>query len=112
MGLFSRRAAPVTTNTTTAAGTLPAAPGGPLHDGTHSIANPSGTHHVEKSAKLQRRSGTRHHGTSSDSLSSRPTLGEWIRGTWLDILTMVVLGALGLGVSNMPYHDEAQLITH
>ncbi|KAM7189297.1 Phosphatidic acid phosphatase type 2/haloperoxidase [Naviculisporaceae sp. PSN 640] len=32
------------------------------------------------------------------SMTSRPTFGQWLKLTWLDILTMVILGALGLGV--------------
>ncbi|KAM7183382.1 Phosphatidic acid phosphatase type 2/haloperoxidase [Rhypophila sp. PSN 637] len=32
------------------------------------------------------------------SMSTRPTFGQWLRVTWLDILTMAVLGAVGLGV--------------
>lgn len=34
-----------------------------------------------------------------DSLNSRPTVGQWFKGVWLDILTMAALGAVGLGVS-------------
>ncbi|KAK4208125.1 phosphatidic acid phosphatase type 2/haloperoxidase [Rhypophila decipiens] len=32
------------------------------------------------------------------SMSIRPTFGQWLKVTWLDILTMAVLGAVGLGV--------------
>lgn len=32
------------------------------------------------------------------SMSARPTFGQWLKLTWLDILTMAVMGALGLGV--------------
>ena len=44
----------------------------------------------------------RHHGTyghaSGSSLNARPTFGEWFRGTLLDLITMFILGAIGLGV--------------
>lgn len=30
----------------------------------------------------------------------RPPMGQWFRTVWLDLLTMVVLGAVGLGVIN------------
>ncbi|RDL33896.1 Uncharacterized protein BP5553_08264 [Venustampulla echinocandica] len=30
--------------------------------------------------------------------SRRPTFGHWIRGTWLDVVSMAVMGAIGLGV--------------
>jgi len=33
------------------------------------------------------------------SMATRPTFGQWLRYTWLDLLTMVAMGALGLGVS-------------
>ncbi|KAK4225079.1 pap2 superfamily protein [Podospora fimiseda] len=36
------------------------------------------------------------------TMSSRPTFGQWLKGTWLDLLTMVVLGAIGLGVYYAP----------
>ncbi|KAL7268788.1 hypothetical protein RUND412_008574 [Rhizina undulata] len=31
-------------------------------------------------------------------LNTRPTFGEWFRSVWLDIVTMVCMGAIGLGV--------------
>jgi hypothetical protein len=31
-------------------------------------------------------------------LNRRPTFGQWLKGTWVDILTMIALGAIGLGV--------------
>src|SRR3569833_3322690 len=33
------------------------------------------------------------------SMATRPTFGQWLRYAWLDLLTMVAMGALGLGVS-------------
>lgn len=32
-------------------------------------------------------------------MQTRPMFGQWLKYTWLDILTMAVIGALGLGVS-------------
>jgi hypothetical protein len=32
--------------------------------------------------------------------SRRPTFGQWLKCTWLDILTMAIMGAIGLGVSD------------
>ncbi|KAH8895716.1 PAP2-domain-containing protein [Thozetella sp. PMI_491] len=42
----------------------------------------------------------RTHGTHSEpySMASRPTFGQWLKATWLDILTMAIMGAIGLGV--------------
>lgn len=33
-----------------------------------------------------------------DVLNKRPSFGQWIKVTWPDILTMIVMGVLGLGV--------------
>ena len=33
-------------------------------------------------------------------MATRPTFGQWLKVTWLDLLTMVVLGAVGLGVGD------------
>ncbi|UKZ72567.1 hypothetical protein TrVFT333_000199 [Trichoderma virens FT-333] len=38
----------------------------------------------------------RHH--APYAMHSRPSFGQWLRVTWLDILTMVAMGAIGLGV--------------
>ncbi|KAI0477561.1 acid phosphatase/Vanadium-dependent haloperoxidase [Xylariaceae sp. FL0804] len=32
------------------------------------------------------------------SMSTRPSFGQWLKVTWVDILTMVCMGALGLGI--------------
>ncbi len=45
------------------------------------------------------RFGGRSYGSYPDALNSRPTFGQWLKGVWVDILTMAVLGAIGLGVS-------------
>lgn len=38
------------------------------------------------------------------SMSTRPSFGQWLKHTWLDILSMAVLGAIGLGVRSLvPY---------
>lgn len=34
------------------------------------------------------------------SMSTRPSFGQWLKYTWLDILSMAVLGAIGLGVGS------------
>lgn len=36
------------------------------------------------------------------TLSSRPTCCQWLKVTWPDILTMIVMGAIGLGVYEAP----------
>jgi hypothetical protein len=44
---------------------------------------------------------TRHQKPVHDplSMSRRPSFGQWLKATWLDILTMAIMGAIGLGVS-------------
>ncbi|RFU76037.1 hypothetical protein TARUN_6198, partial [Trichoderma arundinaceum] len=32
------------------------------------------------------------------TMHTRPTFGQWLKVTWLDILTMVAMGAIGLGI--------------
>lgn len=44
----------------------------------------------------------KHHndkGTPYYSMSTRPKFGQWLKHTWLDIVTMVIMGVIGLGVS-------------
>ncbi|KAK8032565.1 hypothetical protein PG990_002299 [Apiospora arundinis] len=38
------------------------------------------------------------HAGASYTMAQRPTFGQWLKHTWLDILTMAAMGALGLGV--------------
>lgn len=44
----------------------------------------------------------RHHGGNQAyySMATRPSFGQWLRYTWLDIVTMACMGAIGLGVSS------------
>lgn len=86
MGIFSRRARadnPVAPTATTA--------------NTTTTGNGHSHVHNEKA--------TGHHGSSnrvhggSGHLNSRPPFGQWLKATWLDILTMIIMGAIGLGVS-------------
>jgi diacylglycerol diphosphate phosphatase/phosphatidate phosphatase len=44
-------------------------------------------HHAEK-----------HDGAFEPHMNRRPSFGQWMRSAWLDILTMAILGAIGLGV--------------
>lgn len=74
MPLFGRRRAGTTTNTT----------------GTAVGNATNGHHHREK-----------HHASNAyDEVfySRRPTVGQWFKITWPDIVTMVCMGLLGLGI--------------
>jgi len=87
MGLFTRRTRPADANTATAVG------GG----------NGQGTVR-EKPARtgIMGRRERKHTGTgvhSNGTLNSRPKFGQWIKVTWPDLLTMVIMGVIGLGVS-------------
>jgi diacylglycerol diphosphate phosphatase/phosphatidate phosphatase len=75
MGFFNRRAAPVAADTTTA----------------------TGTHH-EKKAGMFGRNEPKMTTHGAPSHNTRPTFGQWIKATWLDIITMAIMGAIGLGV--------------
>ncbi|GAB7361793.1 hypothetical protein MBLNU230_g1836t2 [Neophaeotheca triangularis] len=87
MGFFSRRTSAPDTNTAAAVG----------GDGKH-----------ERPQRTSSRKGRSkaHAGTAAYAgngiLNSRPSFGAWIKGTWLDILTMAILGAVGLGVYQAP----------
>jgi len=37
-------------------------------------------------------------GAAGGTWNSRPTFGQWFKATWIDLLTMVAMGAIGLGV--------------
>ncbi|KAK0638524.1 phosphatidic acid phosphatase type 2/haloperoxidase [Cercophora newfieldiana] len=44
------------------------------------------------------RRARRSRGLEPYTMASRPSFGQWLKATWLDIFTMIVLGAIGLGV--------------
>lgn len=52
----------------------------------------------------------RHHGNNDGyySMATRPSFGQWLKYTWLDIVTMICMGAIGLGVC---YHPQSHTFT-
>jgi len=76
MGFFNRRPAPAAADTTTA----------------------TGTHHQEKRGGIFGRKDNHHAHHGGSSFNTRPTFGQWIKATALDIVSMAVMGAIGLGV--------------
>ncbi|KAI8625518.1 phosphatidic acid phosphatase type 2/haloperoxidase [Xylariaceae sp. FL1651] len=42
------------------------------------------------------------HVHSTYSMSTRPSFGQWLKVTWLDILTFVIMGVIGLGIYEAP----------
>lgn len=44
----------------------------------------------------------RHPYHSTHHLSNRPTFGQWLKQLWPDLLTMLIMGALGLGIYHAP----------
>ncbi|KAF1948049.1 PAP2-domain-containing protein [Clathrospora elynae] len=78
MGMFNNRnTTPVVASNTTATGT----------NGTY-----------EKRGGMFGRKEPRAMPTGTASYNSRPSFGQWIKATWLDIVTMAIMGAIGLGV--------------
>ncbi|EHY56744.1 hypothetical protein HRR83_002176 [Exophiala dermatitidis] len=75
MGLFSKRTGGAATN-----------------------GHSNGTH--EPKAHGRNGTTTKHEGFDINSgyFNRRPTFGQWLKFTWLDILTMAAMGAVGLGV--------------
>lgn len=43
---------------------------------------------------------------SPPSVDSRPTFIEWLRLSWLDILTLIAIGAVAAGVSRLLFSDD------
>ncbi|KAF1986839.1 acid phosphatase/Vanadium-dependent haloperoxidase [Aulographum hederae CBS 113979] len=92
MNLFSRRqAAPVEADTTATTGTPP------VNEKTNRFSN---LLKKRESADVEEGTATGRHHRHHNSLSIRPTFGQWIKMTWVDLLTMVIMGAIGLGVYN------------
>ena len=75
MGLFDRRGGKSASSST---------PDGPANGGNGTAA--AATHRAPHDADY--------------SIHSRPTFRQWLSHTWLDILTMAAMGAVGLGVYN------------
>ncbi|KAI0418346.1 phosphatidic acid phosphatase type 2/haloperoxidase [Xylaria grammica] len=48
--------------------------------------------------------GTRRsrHVDSTYSMATRPSFGQWLKVTWLDIFTFVIMGVIGLGIYEAP----------
>ncbi|KAI0869436.1 phosphatidic acid phosphatase type 2/haloperoxidase [Hypoxylon argillaceum] len=42
------------------------------------------------------------HVHSTYSMATRPSFGQWLKVTWVDILTFVIMGAIGLGIYEAP----------
>lgn len=82
MGLFNRRTKPADANTTAA------------------IGNERHNRRSIMSTK-ERKYDSNHTLYSEHTLNKRPSFGQWIKVTWPDILTMVVMGIIGLGVSKI-----------
>lgn len=51
------------------------------------VAETSTTHHREKRAPV-----------AATNMNRRPTFGQWLKVTWLDLFTMAAMGMIGLGV--------------
>jgi len=80
MGLFTRRERPIDANTTTVTGTTPT------------------THQTGRRGIMGRHEKHPHSSNGAAAWNSRPTFGQWFKATWLDLMTMVIMGAIGLGV--------------
>ncbi|KAI1734646.1 phosphatidic acid phosphatase type 2/haloperoxidase [Xylaria scruposa] len=48
--------------------------------------------------------GTRRsrHANNTYSMATRPSFGQWLKVTWIDIVTFILMGALGLGIYEAP----------
>lgn len=48
--------------------------------------------------RAPRRKHAKSDGGGYYSMTTRPSFGQWLKYTWLDIVTMACMGAIGLGV--------------
>ncbi|KAJ2990176.1 hypothetical protein NUW58_g3088 [Xylaria curta] len=42
------------------------------------------------------------HVDSTYSMATRPSFGQWLKVTWLDIVTFIIMGVIGLGIYEAP----------
>ncbi|KAI9808158.1 MAG: hypothetical protein M1825_004615 [Sarcosagium campestre] len=61
---------------------------------TSAAGGPAAPPHTEPKHGRRGQHGT----TTAISTNSRPSFGQWLKVTWLDIVTMIAMGAIGLGV--------------
>jgi diacylglycerol diphosphate phosphatase / phosphatidate phosphatase len=54
--------------------------------------------------------GSRGHVAEPYTMAHRPSFGQWLKHTWLDLLTMVIMGAIGLGVCDMVLYRLLPLV--
>ncbi|GAP91396.1 putative pap2 superfamily protein [Rosellinia necatrix] len=52
-------------------------------------------HHVNPGTKSR-------HVRNTYSMATRPSFGQWLKVTWLDIVTFVIMGVIGLGIYEAP----------
>lgn len=79
MKFFNRRSQPADANTSTAVGME--------------------KHNRNTIMPRKERKGKHRADYGDGTLNKRPKFGQWLKVTWPDILTMVVMGVIGLGVS-------------
>ena len=82
MGLFSKKTASTDANTAPAVGTE--------KHGRNNIMS-----------RKERKHGKSRATYGDGTLNKRPKFGQWLKSTWPDILTMVIMGMLGLGVCDI-----------
>lgn len=87
MGFFNRRSRPADANTAAA-----------VAEGPDTTREKHGRRGIMR--KNERRPTTAGAGPAygNGHLNARPRFGQWLKATWLDFLTMVIMGAIGLGV--------------
>lgn len=87
----------------------PAHAASPSHNGHHGhhSTTPATTH--GKTKKSRGPFSRRGEPVAPYSMGKRPTFGQWLKHTALDIVTMAILGAIGLGVSTLEAADCVRL---
>jgi len=60
--------------------------------------NTATTAGYQNADNLEAGTAGRHDGAGASFINTRPSFGQWLKVTWLDLVTMALMGALGLGV--------------
>ena len=89
MGLFNRRTSPADASTTSATGK---------------------EKHGRKGIMKRRERRQSRSASGDGALHTRPKFGQWLKATWPDLLTMVVMGIIGLGVSDANFTSYYTLL--
>jgi len=95
MGFFNRRTRPADANTANA-----------VAEGPDTTREKTGRQGIMR--KNERHPATARAEYGNGHLNTRPRFGQWLKATWPDLLTMVIMGAIGLGVGLLTFSRKRE----